>query len=133
MFKSYIYIAFMFSLINFIQASLITPINNANLNYTHVLFEWEQENDAVSYNLQLSTDNIFSNLLSDINIESLININTSNIIWNSTYYWRVRAQYQDNTYGDWIDSYSFLTGSQNICLLLSRMNKACNRYILDPL
>ena len=47
MFKNYIYIALIFLFINFIQASLITPINNANLNYTHVLFEWEQENDAV--------------------------------------------------------------------------------------
>ena len=97
MFKNYIYIALIFLFINFIQASLITPINNANLNYTHVLFEWEQENDAVSYNLQLSTDNAFSNLLSDTNIESLININTSNIQWDSTYYWRVRSQYQDDS------------------------------------
>ncbi len=68
MFKNYIYIAFIFSLINFIQASLITPINNSNLNYIHVLFEWEQENDAVSYNFQLSIDETFSNLLSDINV-----------------------------------------------------------------
>ena len=41
-------------LINFSLADLLQPTNNAMLNYTHVLFEWDQEPNAVRYNLQVA-------------------------------------------------------------------------------
>ena len=41
-------------------AGLIQPENGSTLNYIHVLFEWEQINDAVSYNFQLDNSNSFN-------------------------------------------------------------------------
>ena len=36
--------------------SLIRPHADAYINYTHVPFEWDQEPDAIEYNLQISLD-----------------------------------------------------------------------------
>ena len=35
----------------------IRPSNGASLNYVYVPFEWEQEPDAVYYNLQVEKEN----------------------------------------------------------------------------
>ena len=40
-----------FSLLNNLDANLVSPQNNSQLNYTHVLFEWNQIPGADSYNL----------------------------------------------------------------------------------
>ena len=34
-----------------LTAGLIQPENNSNLNYIHILFEWEQMSNADSYQL----------------------------------------------------------------------------------
>ena len=36
-----------------------------------------------------------------------------NISWNNTYYWRVRPIYDGNTYGDWIDNFTFTVRNRN--------------------
>ena len=47
---------------SFCFGNLIKPENAQELNYIHILFEWEQEPDAVSYNLQVSDSLSFNNL-----------------------------------------------------------------------
>ena len=34
------------------RAELLIPENGAVLNFIHILFQWEQEPDAIGYNLQ---------------------------------------------------------------------------------
>ena len=58
----YIIYIFLISNIQFINAQLLKPIQGSVLNYTHVLFEWEQINDADCYQFQLSSDENFSNI-----------------------------------------------------------------------
>ena len=86
-------------------SALIKPIDDSTINYTHVLFEWEQINEAYSYQLQIATDSNFTNILTDINNESLIYIEKNNIDWNTQYYWRVRSlDGSDSPFGDWLIS-----------------------------
>ena len=99
----YILIAILISNLN---ASLIYPENNSNLNYIHVLFEWEQEFNADYYTLYLDTNSEFSNPVI-INDNSLLYIDTENIDWNSNYYWKVRAEYLDGTSGNWSSTFNF--------------------------
>ena len=87
------------------------PENGSLINYTHVLFEWEQEENAISYEIQVDSSPSFNNPIS-IQDESLIYIDTENINWNSSYYWRVRANYSDGSSGNWVDTYNFTTGSR---------------------
>ena len=88
---------------------MLSPTNGKSLNYTHVLFEWRQVPDAVSYELQISTDEMFSNIVHSADMDKLIYIDTENIDWQSTYYWRVRAIYEDQSSSNWFDEFSFTT------------------------
>ena len=97
-------------LINFVYAELLKPGNNTELNYTHVLFEWEQVYQAESYNFQLSTDQTFNNIIVDIIDETTLYIHKTDIDWNSEYFWRVRPQFSSESFGDWIGTNSFSTG-----------------------
>ena len=42
-----------------ISGGLIRPTDGEELGYIHVLFEWEQQPDAMEYNLQASTQSSF--------------------------------------------------------------------------
>ena len=49
-------------IISFSYADLNKPESGGNLRYIHILFEWDQEPDAVRYNLQASTEQSFNNI-----------------------------------------------------------------------
>ncbi|SVE60842.1 uncharacterized protein METZ01_LOCUS513696, partial [marine metagenome] len=105
-------------LLSIASAALISPGNNSNLNYTHVLFEWEQESNTDSYTLYLDNNSGF-NSPTIINDNSLIYIDTENIDWDTTYYWKVKPEYTDGSSGSWSSTYTFTTGltksSAEIC------------------
>jgi hypothetical protein len=92
-----------------LNASLLKPQNGELLFKTHVLFEWEQIQNANSYQIQICSDNEFSNCFTETNTTSLIYIEKQNIEWDTSYYWRVRPQFLDLSMGDWIDNFSFQT------------------------
>ena len=102
--RNYFFIVFLF---NFLFSAMLRPENNSQVSYTHVLFEWEQIYDATSYRIQISTDNQFSNILVSEIVPSLIYINEENLDWNSIYFWRIRATYNENSYGEWQSVHSF--------------------------
>ncbi|MDP7465204.1 MAG: aryl-sulfate sulfotransferase [Candidatus Marinimicrobia bacterium] len=93
-------------LFNFLFANLIKPLNSSSLNYIHVLFEWEQEPDALGYNFQLFDYNTNQTIL-DTNISDIIYIDKENIAWATSYYWRVRPILFDSSYAKWINTHTF--------------------------
>ena len=98
-------------------AGLLSPGINATLYTTHVLFEWEQEENATSYNIQLSQNSSWAVISVDTNTESLIYIDTEHIDWDEGWYWRVRPIYSDNSMGGWIlahpEGYTLQTNPTN--------------------
>ena len=108
----YIYIL----VISTLHAGLNKPSTGENLRYIHILFEWDQEPDAIGYNLQSATNSSFNNLILNIEIESTSYIATTNFNWNSNYYWRVQPIYNDGNTGTWLDSY-FSTGDTELSSL----------------
>jgi len=82
----------------------IRPANGSSLNYVYVPFEWEQEPDAIYYNLQVMKND---DVIVDINEATTIYIDTENLGWDDTYYWKVRPVYSDENYGDWIGTSMF--------------------------
>ena len=102
----------LFIIFNIIFAGLIKPENNSILNYTHILFEWEQLSGADSYQIQISSDENFSNIIIDTIDSSLKYIEKNNINWSNDYYWRIRPIYNNNPIDVWSDYFSFETNSQ---------------------
>ena len=98
------------SSISFVFGTLVSPSDGDELNYIHILFEWEQQPDAVGYNLQVSTNELFNNLILDVDEAHTVYIDTENLGWDDTYYWKVRPVYSDENYGDWIGTSMFSIG-----------------------
>ena len=98
--------------ISFSFGILVKPVQQDLLNYTHVLFEWEQEPDANGYNLQVSSNDSFSNLILDVDVTHTVYIDTENFTWNRYYYWRVRpiSDFDGSSNGEWIGTSYFSIG-----------------------
>ena len=52
------------------RADLLFPDKGQELNYIHVLFDWDQEPDAILYNLQISNLDSFNNIILDVHGET---------------------------------------------------------------
>ena len=92
-------IALVLLLLNFVLSwGLLKPQNNANLNQTHVLFEWEQQPNNAFYVLRVSEDpSLNTCLICDHYIEeSLIYIAKDVLDWNTQYWWKVTAYDNNN-------------------------------------
>ncbi len=100
------YLIILFTITAFITGQPLSPIDNANINYTHVLFEWGQIEGADSYQLQISEDELFLSILTDTNSESLIYIEKERLDWSLEYFWRVRGV-SDEIEMEWSDTHSF--------------------------
>jgi len=94
-------------LCSFIRSELILPEDGDFLKTIHVWFEWNQEPDASSYNLQISQDESFNSIVKDIETTKTLYIEKNEIDWDSNYFWRVRSIYVDGSYSNWIGQSSF--------------------------
>ena len=125
-----IYIFIIFFNISF--CALINPIHNSNLNYVHVLFEWEQEPDAVSYNFQLSTSENFNNdnIILEHNETSTIFIEKNLIDWENTYFWRVQPIYLDGTIGSFSNINLFTTNENKFNITTIQNDEIINEGLI---
>ena len=99
--------------ISIAKSSLLSPPNQSTLNRIHVLFEWEQYPEANSYQIQISKDINFDEILVDNNVYSLLYIDVDNINWDDSYFWRISPKKNLEPIGEWSSVFSFLT-SQSI-------------------
>ena len=97
------------SVLSCVFGRLVSPTNGDELNHIHILFEWDQQPDAIGYNLQVSTSEFFNNLILDVDESYTVHIDTNNFNWDDTYYWRVRSIVDCDgcEYGDWIGTSMF--------------------------
>ena len=87
---------------------MIAPEDGAVLNHIHILFEWEQVPGALSYDLQISEDIHFLSIVSEVTDFSLAYIDRDNLHWETIYYWRIRANFPNQS-SDWLTPSSFTT------------------------
>ncbi len=86
-----------------------SPADGATGQPTSVTLSWSGTSLATSYELQVATDNSFSNVVID-QTESGTSYTASGLSQGTTYYWRVRASTLVLT-GSWSSTWSFSTAS----------------------
>jgi len=106
-FKIPYYCFFLLLFNNIAFTNLIRPADGKELSYIHIFFEWEQQPDAIGYNLQASTQQFFNNLIIDVDEPTTVYIDKDSFSWNDNYYWRVRPIYSDGNSGDWTELSEF--------------------------
>ncbi|MBN1186692.1 MAG: hypothetical protein JXB49_30725 [Bacteroidales bacterium] len=87
--------------------SLIKPIDNEYADSTLVNFEWTAVDKAVSYNLQVSTNENFTDLLDDITITETKY--SKKYESGLVYHWRVKTNALNNRTSDWSAKRSYAT------------------------
>ena len=99
------------SLFSFLFSDLLKPQNQSILSSIHILFEWDQEPDAIEYNIQISDNELFETILLDSNTSNTLYIEKNIINWDNNFFWRVRPIYNNQLYGEWINQLTFSTSS----------------------
>ncbi len=90
------------------RVELIGPYNFADCVPIDASFMWRRSNDAQKYRFQLATDKQFRNLLVNEVVDGLDWKADDLLDGYSTYYWRVKAE-DDNNESDWSDINQFTT------------------------
>ena len=99
-------------LLSILKAGPISPEDGAILNYTHVLFEWEQIPEADYYELEIAENTDFSNIIFNITDNTLCYIETNLIEWSHDYFWRVRSINNSGNWSGWSNVFSFTTSNK---------------------
>ena len=106
------FILILFFAISF--AGLILPEDDAELNYRHILFEWEQVPNASAYQFVILRQAPGGQTMT-VTTESLQYIlsDPTFFYWQNNYTWYVRPMYDDGSLGDKIGggNYDFTLGS----------------------
>ncbi len=91
--------------------TLLSPRHWATFEEINPKLDWEDLNGAVSYVLQVSTNNTFTNLIFEITnlSESEFQIPRDTLYYLSYYYWRVYAITNNNQRTNWSSCWTFRT------------------------
>lgn len=104
---------------------LVSPANGVLNQEPNVLLDWSPVSGITGYQVQYDTSSAFSSpQLSTINTSATSQLNTSNLLFGTTYYWRVKSFHAVDT-SNWSTVWSFTT--LNSVNLVSPANGAINQ------
>ncbi|MEP1306412.1 MAG: T9SS type A sorting domain-containing protein [Balneola sp.] len=111
---------------------LIYPEHNAvdiPLSFT---FDWNSVDDATGYELHVSNSNNFDSLI--VMEDGIVDtdLNSTNLEYQSVYYWRVRAQFGPNV-GNWSDTLQFTTEAEEILPIIVSLPDTLHGLVGDTL
>ena len=93
---------------SYLQTNLVSPVDTTDVP-RNPLLAWNSSTAATTYQVQVATDSLFSNIVMDSStVDTSIRLDT--LAANSTYYWHVLATNSSDT-GSYSDTASFTTGS----------------------
>ena len=101
------------ALYGIVNAELIRPAHGQELNYIHVVFEWEQQPDAIRYQLELH-DLSSNSFFTFDSLSTTVLFMKSNIIWENSYQWKVRAWLGEDNYSEWMGPAIFHTNHSRL-------------------
>jgi hypothetical protein len=116
------HLLFIISFLAITNADLIQPPNYSALYHTYVQFEWEQIPSTDRYQLMVSNNDNFTDVVINVTDQTLVYIARENIEWSSQYYWKVRKHNLE-----W-RSWSLV---RRFHIYHSRTNIKCNDYFFQ--
>jgi len=87
---------------------LLTPLDNAVGVPVNPVMTWEPEPMAVSYDVQVSTDDLFNNIVASANVTTESWTVSPDLLVNANYYWRTR-NWQSCGADPWSETRTFIT------------------------
>lgn len=90
------------------KVQLNFPINNQTNVPITITFVWNEIANATKYHLQISTNQLFTQIIIDDSTIAGINKTVTSLLNNQQYYWRVKA-INSFGYGEWSTTFAFTT------------------------
>ena len=90
---------------------LVSPHNQDTLNYLYIPFEWTQTPATQNYQIQISNNSDFEDIIFDEYNPYLLEVIENIFEWDSEYHWRCRSIFNDGTSSEWSDISMFNTNS----------------------
>ncbi|VAX23951.1 hypothetical protein MNBD_IGNAVI01-1220 [hydrothermal vent metagenome] len=87
---------------------LRSPVNDSTINGTSVWLKWKSVSGRDYYQMQLATDDNFTNIVKFLDTLHINEILVDNLIKGETYYWRARAS-KYNVFGEYSNTSRFYT------------------------
>ncbi|MEN8191776.1 MAG: T9SS type A sorting domain-containing protein [Bacteroidota bacterium] len=78
------------------QVVLRTPVNDSTIIGSSVMFKWESVSGRDYYQLQLATDENFTNIVKFLDTLHINEIEVNELLSGQVYYWRARASINDD-------------------------------------
>ena len=104
---------FLFSFLSICSSSIIRPQQNQELNYIHVLFEWEQEPYYSNYQVKITDqENDSIKIVDSLFVTNFIEKDF--IFFNKSYSWEIRGFNNSSEQGPWKGPFLFSTGSSKL-------------------
>ncbi|MFH1654029.1 MAG: Ig-like domain-containing protein [Pseudomonadota bacterium] len=87
--------------------ALQSPLNGASTTDANPTFVWQGSSDSVKYHIQISKYSGFTNTI--LEVDTITDLNFTMpihlLLYEGTYYWRVRAADACDNWSDWSDSF----------------------------
>ena len=106
--------AFTITVTDIPNVELLTPANGVSLLTNRPTFDWNDFAGAIGYNIQISKNVGFTQLVSSTNLTGATNSTytpTIALTVNTNMWWRVRAKLTATTYSGWSEVRSFTTAN----------------------
>lgn len=104
--------------------NLIYPSNGAVGIIITPLLVWEEATEVEEYDIQISTDSEFNNIIFEDLAVSGTSVNSTELTYDANFYWRVRSRKGDVT-SEWSIVFTFHTGYSPV-VLISPANESVN-------
>lgn len=110
------------------STSLQTPTNGQTDVALAPTFTWATATNALSYEIQVATDNTFTSIVEDETSTTNSHTTVNTLSPSTTYYWRVRALSSCGD-GSYSTTFSFVTGTPDYCT--STYTQSNSEYIVN--
>ena len=106
---------------------LLSPVDKSIISSGSVQLDWSNASNAKSYEVQYALNSNVSGATTHVNSSSSIGL--SNLLLDTTYYWRVRS-INGGFYSNWSDIWSFYTGNSSCSATNNSITRSsCKSYI----
>lgn len=103
---------------------LVSPVDGAaDQNAPDLMFDWNTVTGATEYQIQIATDNGFTDIVDDAVINPADEYTSYDVLFDTEQYWRVRAA-DEFGYGEWSEIWDFETEGLPTPVLVFPANNA---------
>ena len=124
------HLLFIYLIFSYSYAELKFPEDGSVVNSIYVLFEWEPILNSYYYEVQISTDSLFSNIIVNEIDSTYIYIEKEHLEWDTNYYWKINSFDSGSNLLNSEDNYAFTIGKKKYTAIINQNGSENNDLVV---